>query len=140
MTQHVQLADRRPNTDRPPLEWEVFAFFKEGSFFVRVNRAKGTTMISKEHGYLSAKDGATVRFGRVQIGTDGPDPIIIGEDLEALVRLHQQANEAICSALKKEGYVEKQQQRSQHRPHEAQEPMRKGKTARDHERRRNRKA
>lgn len=145
---YVQAADNKFNkSDKPPLEWEVFAFFKEGNRYLRVTRAKGTDMFSKQDGVLAHRDDTPTPFSRVKFRKkdDAPQAYRVDQDPrlegEILAHLHEQANAAIESAIEKDGFAareqERQRQRQMYKSHEAREPQRKGKTERDRERRRN---
>jgi hypothetical protein len=120
-----------PNSDRPPLEWEVIFELKAPPWCVMVSRAKGRRMFSMRIGSL-AQDGRVFIFipmrwqayeveGRPEVSISDPDP----QGLEQLVK---QAQDRVRDILVAEGVRPRLEDRD--RP-----VQRKGKTERDRSRR-----
>jgi len=115
---------------RKSLEWQSFGEFKDGGLSVKVNRARQTRRFSLEVGSV-AQDGQSRRFIPLRWEVEG-GAIIIKEpaDLSIVANLLGKAAEFVKSTLEKEGVRERRPER---------EPMRKGKTERDRNKRRERK-
>lgn len=118
--------DRQKRT----LEWQLCGEFKEGGVAVRVNRARQTKRFSIEIGAVAQDGGQPRRFIplRWEVESGG---VVIKEpsDLSVVTALLGKAADLVKTTLEKEGVREKRVER---------EPMRKGKTERDRQKRRER--
>lgn len=120
---------------RPPLEWEIAAEFKQGSIGIKVSRAKGTPRFSLAICAVSSRDDARllshfpVRWEASGGELTLTEPDINLADLE-IVR--DKAKAFILETLRKEGRHERRDFGTNR------EPQRKGKTDRDRNRRRDR--
>lgn len=117
--------------DRQKREWQLCGEFKDGGVAVRVNRAKQTKRFSLEIGAVALDGGQPRRFIPLRWEVEG-GAVVIKEpaDVSSIAALIGKAAELVKTTLEKEGVRER-------RP-EAREPMRKGKTERDRQKRRER--
>jgi hypothetical protein len=114
------------------LEWQLCGEFKEGNVAVRVNRAKQTKRFSLEIGAVAQDGGQPRRFIPLRWEVEG-GVVVIKEppDVSSFAALLGKAAELVKTTLEKEGVRERKPER---------EPMRKGKTERDRQKRRERSA
>jgi hypothetical protein len=123
-------SDRR---ERAPLEWELSGEFKENGLAVRVNRAKQSRRFSLEVGGLS-QSGEPRRFIQLRWEVEA-GAVVIKEpaDTSVLSTLLARATSHVKEILEKEGVQNR-------RAPTEREPMRKGKTERDRNKHKNRRA
>lgn len=120
--------DRQKRT----LEWQLCGEFKDGGVAVRVNRAKQTKRFSIEVGAAAQDGGQPRRFIPLRWEVEG-GAVVIKEpaDVSSIAVLIGKAADLVKATLEKEGVRERRPER---------EPMRKGKTERDRQKRRERSA
>jgi hypothetical protein len=115
---------------RRTLEWQLCGEFKEGNVAVRVNRARQTKRFSLEIGAVAQDGGQPRRFIPLRWEVEGGG-VVIKEpaDVSLIAALIGKAAELVKTTLEKEGVRERRPEK---------EPMRKGKTERDRQKRRER--